>query len=387
MGDHPVKPGPRAAWVDHIRRVVIKIGSRVLVDERQGLDEDRVADLARQMAALRAGGREIVCVSSGAIAAGLGDLGCTQRPRDLPTLQAAAALGQARLISIYRRLFTEHGLSAAQVLLTHADLRFRERHLNARNTFHRLLAGGIVPIVNENDTVAVEEIRVGDNDLLSALVACLVRADALVLLTTADGLMTRPPGARAEDGAPAAEVLGVVSRITPEIRAMAGGAGSAVSTGGMRSKLQAVEMVTRAGERAVIANGRAPDVLLRLFAGEALGTCFEPHAQRLAGRQRFIAFFDHPQGELRVDAGAVEAILHKGRSLLAVGVTAVAGDFGRGAPVRIVGPDGVELARALVNYPSQDLRRIMGCRSSRIEEILGTCEYEEVVHRDNLVLR
>ena len=261
------------AWIDHIRRVVVKIGSRVLVDERHVLDEDRVGALAAQMAALRADGREILCVSSGAIAAGLRDLGAGERPRDLPSLQAAAAIGQSRLIGLYRRFFAEHGLATAQVLLTRADLQARERHLNARNTLNRLLGAGVVPVVNENDTVAVDEIRRSDNDVLSALVACLVRADLLVLLTTADGLMTRPPTASADTGG---ELVEVVDRITADIHAMAGDAGSDLATGGMRSKLQAAEMVTRSGDRAVIANGCLPDVLTRIFAGERLGTVFEP---------------------------------------------------------------------------------------------------------------
>jgi glutamate 5-kinase len=294
MNVNNVDPSARAEWVDDTRRIVVKIGSRVLVDERYRLQEEQLESLTAQMARLQHAGREVVCVSSGAVAAGLDGLGSAGRPRDLPSLQAAAALGQARLIGLYRAAFAAHGLPSAQVLLTHADLRARERHLNARNTFNRLLAGGIVPIVNENDTVAVEEIRVGDNDLLSALVACLVRADVLVLLTVADGLMSRPPGQ-------AGEIVPVVERITAETHAMAGDPGSPVSTGGMRSKIQAADMVTRAGERAVIANGCLPDVLDRLFAGEPLGTVFEPRPQRLEGRKRWIAFFDHPRGELEVD--------------------------------------------------------------------------------------
>ena len=372
------------AWVDDTRRVVVKIGSRVLVDEAHLLDERRVHALTRQMAALRAGGREIVCVSSGAIAAGLGDLGFSDRPRDLPSLQAAAALGQSRLIGLYRRFFAEHGIAAAQVLLTRADLQARARHLNARNTFSRLLRAGVVPIVNENDTVAVDEIRVGDNDLLSALVACLVRADVLVMLTTVDGLMTRPPVASAGDSG--GELVEVVDRITPETHAMAGGSESAVATGGMRSKLQAAQMVTMAGERAVIANGRTPDVLTRIFKGDRIGTVFEPRPQRLDGRKRWIAFFDHARGDIEIDAGAAKALRTAGRSLLAVGITAVRGTFERGDAVRIVDPDGSEIGRALVNYASDEVVRILGCKSGEIVKILGCCEYEEVVHRDNLVL-
>ncbi|MHC4948686.1 MAG: glutamate 5-kinase [Planctomycetota bacterium] len=360
------------------RRVVVKIGSRALVDHESRLEEDRLAALVDQMAGLRGGGREVVCVSSGAVAAGLRELGCERRPADLPTLQAAAAVGQARLMELYRRSFAAHDLVVAQVLLTHADLRARERHLNARNTLSRLLRRGVVPVINENDTVAVDEIRVGDNDLLSALVACLVRADALVLLTGADGLLTRPPG---EGG----RLVPRVERITHDIRAMAGGAGSDVATGGMRSKLEAVEIVTRAGERAVIANAREPDVLGRLFAGETLGTLFDPRERRLADRKRWIAFFDHPRGALHLDGGAVDAV-RAGRSLLAIGIRRAEGRFDRGAPVRLLDPDGVEIGRGLVNYPSDDLDRITGLRSDAIAGVLGTCEYEEVVHRDNLAV-
>ena len=371
---------PRRDWVDDIRRVVVKIGSRVLVDQNHELEETCLAALVHQMAQLRGGGRELICVSSGAIAAGLQELGIRARPRDLPSLQAAAAAGQARLIGLYRQLFAEHGLAIAQVLLTHADLRARERHLNARNTFNRLLDGGLIPIVNENDAVAVDEIRVGDNDLLSALVACLVRADALVLLTTTDGLMDRAPGKQEE-------LIETVHRITPQTHAIAGETESGVAVGGMRTKVQAAEMVVRAGERAVIANGREPDILLRLFAGEALGTLFEAHQERLTGRKRWIAFFDRPRGELHVDAGASAAVRDDGKSLLAVGIKRVVGTFERGAPVRIMNAAGEEIARGLVNYPSDELNRICGRRSSEILEILGCCEYEEVVHRDNLVLR
>lgn len=372
-------------WIVRTRRVVVKIGTRVLLDQDQGIDEAHLSRLVGQMAALRAGGREVICVTSGAIAAGLAGLGLTARPRDLPTLQAAAAVGQARLIELYRQSFAARGLAAAQVLLTHADLRSRERHLNARHTFNRLLAAGAVPVVNENDTVAVDEIRVGDNDLLSALVACLVRADLLVLLTDAEGLLSRPPR-RGGGAAGPDDVVELVTRITADVYAMAGDPASPLSTGGMRSKVQAADMVTRAGERAVVAGGRADRVLERIFDGEPLGTLFEPAAPRMRGRKRWIAFFDRPQGTIRVDAGAAEAIRLRGRSLLAVGITAVEGAFGRGAPVRIIGADGAEIARALVNYSSEDLRRIMGRPSDRIASVLGCCEYPEVAHRDNLAV-
>ncbi len=370
----------RRDWIDDTRRVVVKIGSRVLVDENHLLDVGQVASLARQMASIRAAGREVICVSSGAVAAGLSGLGLRSRPTDLPSTQAAAAVGQARLIGLYRQLFGEHDIAVAQVLLTHDDMRSRERHLNARNTFSRLLRSGVTPIVNENDTVAIDEIRVGDNDLLSSLVACLVRADLLVMLTNADGLLSRPPS---EDGV----LIEHVEQITDETYAMVGDHDSPISTGGMKSKLDAAAMVTRAGERCVIANGRTPDVLPRLFNGENLGTVFEPSPHRLRGRKRWIAFFDHPRGDLCIDDGAAHAIGERGKSLLPVGIKAVTGRFERGAPVRIVNEAGQELARGLVNFSSEQLQRIVGRQTGEASQLLDGCGCDEVVHRDNLVVR
>jgi glutamate 5-kinase len=361
------------------RRVVVKIGSRALVTGDHDVSEPCIAALVEQMCGLRRAGVEVVCVSSGAIAAGLTELGLSARPGDLPGLQAAAAVGQARLMEIYRRFFAQHGVAAAQVLLTHADLRSRERHLNARNTLGRLLRDGVVPIINENDTVAVDEIRVGDNDTLAALVSVLLRADALMLLTTTDGLLTRPP---ADGGTP----VRAVTRITEETFAMAGGPGCGLGTGGMRSKVEAADVVTRCGECAVIADARAPDVLARILAGEDVGTFFAPRPGRLAGRKRFIAFFDHPRGAVHLDAGAALAVRERGRSLLAAGIRAVDGSFSRGDPVRLLDHEGTEIARGLINYPADELRRIQGCASDEIAGVLGRREYDEVVHRDNLVL-
>lgn len=371
--------GNRQHWAPHVRRLVVKIGSRVLVNERQGLDEAQLASLVAQLAAERKAGREVICVSSGAVAAGLRDMGLSARPSDLPSIQAAAAIGQARLMQVYRNLFAEHGLTVAQVLLTHADLRSRERHLNARNTFNTLLEHGIIPIVNENDTVSVEEIRFGDNDQLSALVAMLVHADLLVMLTTTEGLLTRPP----EDYG---ELIPHVARVTKEVTAMAGAPTSSLSLGGMRSKVHAAEMVTRAGERAVIANGAAPGILGRIMQGEDVGTLFEPRPDKLGGRKRWIAFFDHPKGKILIDRGACEAMSSQGRSLLPVGVVSVEGSFARGEPVQIVGPTGEEIARGLVNYSADEIRRIAGKKSNEIASVLGRDDYPEVVHRDNLVL-
>jgi glutamate 5-kinase len=386
-GRWQVKPLlPRRDWIDQTRRVVVKIGTRVLVDGGHRLRERRLGALVAGMAAVCASGRQVVCVSSGAVAAGLRGLALARRPRDLPSLQAAAAVGQARLIEMYRTCFGGRGITAAQVLLTHDDLGSRERHLNARNTFARLLDAGVVAVVNENDTVAVEEIRVGDNDMLSALVACLVRADLLVMLTDSEGLLARPQPPGRGSRAAGAAVIAAVPRITPEILAMAGPSASPLSIGGMRSKVLAADVVTRAGEHAIIANGRAPRVLERLFAGEPLGTVFLPRPRRMRGRKRWIAFFDRPRGGLRVDGGAARALRCDGSSLLAVGITGVEGSFARGAAVRIVGPDGSEIGRGLVNYSAADLARIAGLPSARIAATLGGCEYLEVIHRDNMVL-
>jgi len=366
-------------WIRTVRRVVIKIGSRALVDEHHHLDPAQLEALTRQMAALQQAGRQVICVSSGAVAAGLGELGLTHRPGDLPALQAAAAVGQSRLIELYRRKFATCDCRAAQVLLTHPDLRSRERHLNARNTLHRLLDAGVIPIINENDTVSVDEIRFGDNDKLAALVTNLVHAELLMLLTVTDGLLTAPP----EQGG---QLIAQVDTITEEVFALAGDAGSSVSTGGMRSKVQAADIVTRSGEWAIIANGRHDNIVERLFAGEALGTVFTPRSQKMRGRKRWIAHFDHPAGAVHVDGGAAAALTERGASLLAAGLTHIEGDFHRGASVRILDTDGRELARGLVNYAAHDLRRIIGCRSEEIAGVLGACEFPEVIHRDNLAL-
>ncbi len=383
--DQPTRTNADAAaesdrsWIRRATRVVIKIGSRALVDEQNLLDSGQLESLTRQMAELQRAGKQVICVSSGAVAAGLRELGLNDRPGDLPSLQAAAAIGQARLIELYRQHFARHGFHAAQVLLTHPDLRSRERHLNARNTLHRLLAGGIIPVINENDTVSVDEMRFGDNDRLSALVANLVHADVLVLLTVTDGLLTALTG---EGGT----LIPFVSKITNEMFALAGNAGSSISRGGMRTKLQAAELVTQSGEWAVIANGRTEQILRRLFAGEALGTVFQPNSQKMRGRKRWIAFFEHPSGDVQIDDGAARALVHNGSSLLAAGITSVAGEFERGASVRIISAAGGEYARGLVNFSSTDLRRIAGCRSDAIESILGSAEFTEVIHRDNLTL-
>lgn len=366
-------------WTRDLRRVVVKIGSGVLVDESNQLDEACIDHLVEQMAGLRVAGVDVICVSSGSIAAGLPALGLSRRPADLPSLQAAAAIGQARLIGVYRSLFARHGLEAAQILLTHDDLHARRQHLNARNTLRHLLERGVVPVVNENDTVAVDEIRFGDNDMLSALVATLVHADVLVLLTTVEGLLTAAP----QDGG---TLIPSLEAVTDDIMDLVADTSSSISVGGMRTKLEAARLVTRAGEHCVIAHGRTPEVIRRVIAGEAIGTDIRPSTRRMRGRERWIAFFDRTHGELHLDDGAVRAVRHDGCSVLAIGITRVEGRFECGAPVRLVDPGGVEIGRGLVNYAADDLRRIAGRRSEEIVAVLGRCDYDEVVHRDNLVL-
>jgi len=362
------------------RRVVVKIGSRLLVRaDGPGIDDAAIEGLVDDLTAVRGTGRHVVAVSSGAIAAGLEELGLDRRPTDLPSLQAAAATGQARLIERYRGLFARRGLSAAQVLLTHPDLRARDRHLNACHTLNRLLAAGIVPIVNENDTVSVEEIRFGDNDRLSALVACLVHADVLVILTTVEGLLTAPP----ELGG---TLVPFVAAISDDHRDAAGDAASELSTGGMRSKLGAAEIAIDAGIDVVMALGGRSGVIRAILEGEPIGTLLAGRAGSLPGRKRWIRYFDHPRGDLIVDAGAAEAVRRRGASLLAAGITDVRGDFEAGAPVHVIGPDDVTIGVGLVNYADRDLRRITGRTTAEIAGILGRCEYREVVHRDNLVV-
>jgi glutamate 5-kinase len=375
-------PPPREQ-LRRARRIVVKIGSHALMDDRGLLDEAQVRSLVAQMAQLRHGGLEVICVSSGAVAAGLRELDLPRRPRDVPSLQAAAAIGQARLIALYRQCFAEHDLSVGQVLLIHDDVRSRVRHLNASNTLSYLLKRGAVPIVNENDTVAVDEIRFGDNDRLSALVACLIRADALLVLTTVDGLLASPPTMKHKGG----EVIPLVERITPEVHALADGETTASGTGGMRTKLHAAEIATRAGLAAVIANARAKDVLPRIASGEEIGTLFTSDArgQPMRGRHRWIAFFERSQGALHLDAGAAKAVRERNSSLLAVGITRVEGHFDCGATVSVVDASGRIIARGLVNYPSESIERIRGCKSAQIRDILGSCEYEEIIHRDNMV--
>jgi len=368
--------------VRHARRIVVKVGSSLVTAEGRGLDHAALSRWAEQIAALTAQGKEVVLVSSGAIAEGIARLGWKKRPKAVNELQAAAAVGQMGLVQAYESIFRTHGLHAAQVLLTHEDLADRTRYLNARTTLRTLLELRVVPIINENDTVATEEIRVGDNDNLSALAANLIDADTLILLTDQDGLFTADPRSN-----PGAELVQTVSgdSIPETVWQAAGGTRSGLGTGGMLTKLQAADLARRSGTACIIANGQAVDVLLRLANGERLGTRFEPVTEAVEARKRFILSARRAPGLLTVDEGAAQA-LRRGGSLLAVGLAAVSGAFRRSDVVRVADAEGRELARGISNYDSRDLARILRKRSDEIESILGYHYGDEVIHRNDLVL-
>lgn len=364
-------------------RIVIKVGTRSLVDRNGRPNARGMRALARQIAACRGQGRQPAVVTSGAIGAGMEALGMRARPTRLPELQMAAAVGQGRLMARYSALFAEYGCVTGQVLLTHEDFKDRKRHLNARNTMMSMLRAGVIPIINENDAVAVDEIKFGDNDLLASLVAHLIDADALLLLTTADGLRRPAAGNRTER-------VRLVAAVTDEVLALARGKGGALSTGGMASKLMAAREAARAGASVVIADSRRPDVIARVFGGEDEGTLIAPSGRArggaISGRKKWLAFFLKPQGRIAVDQGARDAIEKKGKSLLPIGVKAVEGDFEQGASIDIAGPGNCVFARGLVDFSARDIRKIMGHKTSEIANVLGACDFEEVVHRDNMAL-
>jgi glutamate 5-kinase len=364
-----------------VRRLVVKVGTGLITQPKLGPDPDRIAALAGEIAAVREG-REVVLVTSGAIATGMARLTLAERPRSIPEKQAAAAVGQSALMWHYEHAFKRHGLPVGQVLLSAHDISDRARYLNARNTLLALLKFGVLPIVNENDTVAVEEIKVGDNDNLSALVASLIDADLLVVLTDVDGLYTSDP---AKD--PTATKLDTVDTITEEIERLVWRGTGAGSVGGMATKLEAAHKAAAAGVPMVIASGRKQGVLGRILKGEPTGTYFAPKADRLGARKRWIAFAVPPQGRLTVDAGALEALTRLGKSLLPSGVVKVDGDFAAGEVVALVGDaDAREFARGLANFDADELRKIQGAKTREIVQRLGYKSVDEVIHRDNLVI-
>lgn len=363
------------------RRVVVKVGSSLVTNEGRGLDAEAIGNWCRQMAALAAEGREVVMVSSGAIAEGMKRLGWTTRPKELHELQAAAAVGQMGLAQIYETKLREHGLGSAQVLLTHADLADRERYLNARSTLVTLLGLGVIPVINENDTVVTDEIKFGDNDTLGALVANLVEADALVILTDQKGLYSADPR---KD--PEARFIEVAQAGDPALERMAGGAGSSIGKGGMITKVVAARRAAGSGASTVIAWGREVDVLLRLARGESIGTLLVAATPKLAARKQWMA--DHLQlrGAVVIDAGAVAKVRDEGKSLLPIGMIDVQGDFMRGDVIAVRSPEGTEIARGLANYASSQARLIARKPSSEFERLLGFTGEPEMIHRDNLVL-
>ena len=363
------------------RRIVVKVGSSLVTNEGRGIDADAVGNWCRQLAQLAGQGREVVMVSSGAIAEGMKRLGWRTRPTELHELQAAAAVGQMGLAQMYETQLSLHGLGSAQVLLTHADLADRERYLNARSTLLTLLRLQVIPVINENDTVVNDEIKFGDNDTLGALVANLVEADALVILTDQRGLYSADPRQVAD-----ARFIDTATAGDPALELMAGGAGSSIGRGGMLTKILAAKRAAGSGASTVIAWGREPDVLLRLAAGEAIGTALLAGTPKLAARKQWMA--DHLQlrGAVTVDAGAVLKLRDEGKSLLPIGVTAVEGDFHRGDVIAVRSQTGIEIARGLANYASGEARLIARKPSSQIAGLLGFSNEPELIHRDNLVL-
>lgn len=363
-----------------LKRIVIKVGTSTLTDNDGRVDREYIASLTTQIAALRSDGFDVVLVTSGAIRAGMERMALKERPKTIPENQAAAAIGQGLLMQTYAELFARHDVTTGQVLLTSEDFGHRRRYLNARNTMLTLFRHGAVPIVNENDTVAVEEIRVGDNDNLAALVASSLEADLLIILSNVAGLYdTQPSKSRS------ARVIPLVEKITPAIRAIAGEAQTKGGTGGMRTKVQAAEIAVNSGVTMVIADGRRPNVIPDIVAGAQVGTKFVPREERLRSRKRWIAFGAAARGGIAVNDGAKRMICDRGKSLLAAGITGVTGSFSSGDLVKILDKEGNQFARGLVNYSAAEIEKVKGKRSSDIEGVLGYKDFDEVIHRDNLV--
>jgi glutamate 5-kinase len=378
----------RQEVITQAHTVVVKVGTNVLARADGKLDSDRLQDLADQVQRIRRQGRRVVLVSSGAIGAGIGQLGLERRPSDLRHLQACAAVGQGVLMRAYQECLARHGTCTAQILLTAGDFDNRTRYLNARNTILTLFEWDCLPIINENDTISVAEIRFGDNDHLAALVTNLLQAPLLILLTVVDGLYSSDPAK-----VPESKPLTMVPSIDGAVIEMASDSRSSLGSGGMRSKLRAARLATMAGESVLIANGTRPGVLDALFAAELVGTLFLPHGGTVPAWKRWLGFAARPKGRLVVDAGARQAVQKKGRSLLPIGMVQVTGpageenvSFGKGDVVALCDTAGTEFARGLTNYSAADAKRICNLRTEQIGEVLGALPYEEVVHRDNLVV-
>jgi len=370
----------RQEIISQAHTVVIKVGTNVLADATGELDRHRIRSLADQLHRVRASGRKVVLVTSGAIGAGVGKLKLGKRPTDLAHLQACAAVGQSALMQMYQESLAPSGIQTAQILLTASDFDNRARYLNARHTILTLFEYGALPIINENDTVSVAEIKFGDNDHLAAMVTNLLRAPLLVLLTNVDGLYSDDPRCN-----PDAKLLVTVPNIDQTVTGLAATTKSELGTGGMKSKLRAARLATAAGEAVIIANGAVDGVLDRVFACEPVGTLFLPHGEDVPSRKRWLGFTARPKGTIHIDSGARRAVL-EGKSLLPIGVTAVEGDFGKGDVVSICAAEGGEVARGLTNYPATVAQRLCGLNTERIGALLGSVPYPELVHRDNLMI-
>lgn len=363
------------------RRIVVKVGTSTLTHATGKLNLLRIEKLVRELSDLANQGKEIILVSSGAVAAGMDRMGLAERPKTIPEKQAAAAVGQGMLLHIYEKIFGEYGQVVAQVLLTREDSVNRSRYANSRNTLLTLLSMRVIPVINENDAVAIDELKIGDNDTLSAMVASIVEADLLIILSDIEGLFTDNPATN-----PAAKLIAEVADITPDIEKLAGGPGTVRGTGGMYTKIQAAKIAVNSGVAMVIASGIRDGVLPAVIAGKAVGTIFLSKENRLHIRKRWLAFGSRLHGAVTVDKGAEKALLESGSSLLAAGISAVEGEFEQGNTIRIVTVTGREIARGLVNYSADDCRRIVGAHTDEISAILGSKPYDEVVHRDNMVL-
>lgn len=371
----------KASLLQNSKTLIVKVGSSLVTNNGEGLDRAAIAAWAAQISQLIAQGKQVVLVSSGAVAEGMQRLGWKKRPVEVNELQAAAAVGQMGLVQMYESCFAKHGLHTAQILLTHEDLSDRKRYLNARSTLKTLLNLKVIPIINENDTVVTEEIRFGDNDTLGALVANLIEADTLVILTDQQGLYSADP--RKDSNA---QFINFETAGNPALEKMAGGAGSNVGTGGMLTKILAAKRAASSGAHTIIASGREPNVLVRLSAGEAIGTHLQAGQMKIVAKKQWLADHLRIGGKLVLDAGAANVLTKEGKSLLAIGVVEVQGTFERGDVVACINSDGVELARGIVNYNSQEVSRIKRKPSHEIEAILGYVEESELIHRDNMVL-
>ncbi|MCL6610277.1 MAG: glutamate 5-kinase [Peptococcaceae bacterium] len=363
----------------HLNRLVVKVGSSSIAYDSGRPNLSRLESLARELSDLHNRGMEVVLVTSGAIGIGLNRLGFSKRPKNIPEKQAAAAVGQGLLMHMYEKLFAEYGVTVGQVLLTREDFSDRHRFLNARNTLYALMGLGVIPIINENDTVAVDEIKLGDNDTLAALVGGLVDAEILILLSDVDGLYSSDPRLNKDAG-----LIPEVREITEEMEKLAGGAGSSLGTGGMSTKLQAARIAMHSGFVMVLAGASEKDVVRRIMAGEKIGTVFWPQG-KLENKKRWIAYSSSVQGKIMVDEGAARALLNYGKSLLPSGVVGVEGAFEVGNTVSVVDPRGREIARGIVNYAARDVEKIKGIHSREIKKILGRHDYDEIIHRNNMV--